>query len=150
MMQFDPGPSALAFNLQGEQEPLVLAPQEPVPRPRGRPRLDGAKDNTYLSQVRTLVRKAYRERNHDQLTVKVVREFSPGCLPIESEVTGPGYAEKKLSARLAAFQAALAQEPKFMRVSRHQSQHQFEKTLRDLCPPPTFAAASSTVVDRPR
>jgi hypothetical protein len=143
----DPGPSAIPFCASGKD--MQFAPSAPNKAKRSRPELSGEAMNTYLSQVRALVRKAYRERNSDQLTLAVVRQFSPGLLGTDDErkrlldEKGPGYAEKKLDSRLRAFAATLAKEPAHLRMIRKKTQQQFEDSLRALVPPPDFASASS-------
>jgi hypothetical protein len=106
--QPDPGPSALVFTTgRNEQEVIVVAPEAPTPAKRGRPKRSGHAANIYLSRVRRLVRQAYRDRNSEQMTVAVIREFSPGLLEIDGQDEQvPNYPEKKLGARLDAFAAA--------------------------------------------
>jgi hypothetical protein len=156
--QGDPGPSAITFTCGDGSEPIRFAPLPPSPTPRKRGKRPLTAINIYQGRIRTLVRRAYNGRNGDQLTLEILRDFSPGLLGSDDDkhhsikLMGPGYAEKKFSNRLKAFQDRLAQaldkEPPHRQQARHQIEQNLRHSLRALCPLPDFAALSSTVADR--
>ncbi len=133
----------IELSLHGESIPLTLtSTRVPKKATRGRPPFDGAQMNTYLAVVRALVAKAYRGCDRDELTLDIVKAFSPTLLDAE-------YDTNMLFSRLEAFT-----EKPGVRAYLKREQDMFEKAaIMRIFPYPDFAhtpPTSSIVTDRVR